>query len=103
MSTVTHNIWFCKCGLCNVCHPSGIYWNKDRYGVPHWYQRTRTPGSIKPFVHGSSHGGHQWTPDLDRVHPFLRQDKLLDLDIDNLTPIDALMKLHEIRKIVGGK
>lgn len=80
MSTVTHNIWFCKCGLCNVCHPSGIYWNKDRYGVPHWYQRTRTPGSIKPFVHGSSHGGHQWTPDLDRVHPFLRQNKVLDLD-----------------------
>ena len=27
---------------------------------------------------------------------------VLDLDIDNLTPIDALMKLHEIRKIVGG-
>ncbi len=31
------------------------------------------------------------------------RDKLLDLDIDNLTPLDALMKLHEIRKIVGGK
>tara|TARA_Y100000589_G_scaffold332078_1_gene389053 strand:+ start:3504 stop:6110 length:2607 start_codon:yes stop_codon:yes gene_type:complete len=30
------------------------------------------------------------------------RDRLLDLDIDNLTPIDALMKLHEIRKIVGG-
>ena len=50
MSTVTHNIWFCKCGLCNVCHPSGIYWNQDQYGVPHWYQRSRTPGSIKPFI-----------------------------------------------------
>jgi len=31
------------------------------------------------------------------------RDRLLDLDIDNLTPIDSLMKLHEIRKIVGGK
>ena len=31
------------------------------------------------------------------------RDKLLDLDIDNLTPIEALMKLHEIRKTVGGK
>ena len=31
------------------------------------------------------------------------RDRLLDLDIDNLTPIDALMKLHEIKKIVGGK
>ena len=30
------------------------------------------------------------------------RDRLLDLDIDNLTPIDALMKLHEIKKIVGG-
>jgi DNA mismatch repair protein MutS len=31
------------------------------------------------------------------------RDRLLDLDIDNLTPIDALIKLHEIRKVVGGK
>tara|TARA_B000000532_G_scaffold46645_1_gene35238 strand:+ start:2237 stop:4837 length:2601 start_codon:yes stop_codon:yes gene_type:complete len=30
------------------------------------------------------------------------RDKILDLDIDNLTPIEALMKLHEIRKTVGG-
>lgn len=78
MSTDTHNIRFCKCGLCNVCHPSGVYWNQYRCGVPHWYQITRTPGSIKPFVPGISHGGHNWTPDLDRVHSFLRQDKDLD-------------------------
>ena len=31
------------------------------------------------------------------------RDQLLDIDIDNLTPLDALMKLHEIRKVVGGK
>ena len=31
------------------------------------------------------------------------RDRLLDLDIDNLTPIEALNKLHEIRKVVGGK
>ena len=31
------------------------------------------------------------------------RDRLLDLDIDNLTPLDALLKLHEIRKVVGGK
>lgn len=71
MSTVTNNIWFCKCGVCNVCHPSGFDWNKDRYGHSYWYQRTLTLGSIKPFVLGSSHGGHQWTLDFDRVHPFL--------------------------------
>lgn len=74
MSTVNHNIWFCKCGLCNVCHPSGVSWSQERYGNPHWYQRDRTPGSIKPFVVGTSHGGHQWIPDLDRVHPFLQEN-----------------------------
>ena len=37
-------------------------------------------------------------PSLEEV-----RDRLLDLDIDNLTPIDSLTKLHEIRKIVGGK
>ncbi|PCJ80792.1 MAG: DNA mismatch repair protein MutS [Bacteroidetes bacterium] len=31
------------------------------------------------------------------------RDRLLDLDIDTLTPLDALLKLHEIRKVVGGK
>jgi len=31
------------------------------------------------------------------------RDKLLDIDIDNLTPLEALLKLHEIRKAVGGK
>jgi DNA mismatch repair protein MutS len=31
------------------------------------------------------------------------RDRLLDLDIDNLTPLNALLKLHEIRKVVGGK
>lgn len=31
------------------------------------------------------------------------RDRLLDLEIDTLTPLDALLKLHEIRKVVGGK
>ncbi|MDG2209885.1 MAG: DNA mismatch repair protein MutS, partial [Flavobacteriales bacterium] len=36
--------------------------------------------------------------------PVLEQvrEQILDLDIENLTPIDALMKLHEIKKSVGG-
>ncbi len=37
--------------------------------------------------------------------PVLRQvrDEILDLDINNLTPISALNKLHDIRKIISGK
>jgi DNA mismatch repair protein MutS len=31
------------------------------------------------------------------------REQLLDLDIDHLTPVDALMKLHQIRKSVTGK
>ncbi len=31
------------------------------------------------------------------------RDGLLDIDIDDLTPLDELKKLHEIRKVVGGK
>jgi DNA mismatch repair protein MutS len=31
------------------------------------------------------------------------RDKLLDIDIDSLTPIEALLKLNEIKKIVAKK
>jgi DNA mismatch repair protein MutS len=31
------------------------------------------------------------------------RDQVLGLDIDNLTPIEALMRLHEIRKVLSGK
>ena len=31
------------------------------------------------------------------------REEILSLDINNLTPVEALMKLNEIRKIVGGK
>lgn len=36
--------------------------------------------------------------------PVLEQvrEQILDLDIDNLTPVEALMKLNEIRKVVSG-
>ena len=37
--------------------------------------------------------------------PVLKQvrDEILGLDINNLTPVDALNKLNEIKKIVTGK
>ena len=31
------------------------------------------------------------------------RDKILDIDIDTLTPIEALLKLNEIKKIVKKK
>ncbi|MFT6717043.1 MAG: DNA mismatch repair protein MutS, partial [Saprospiraceae bacterium] len=31
------------------------------------------------------------------------KDEILELDVNQLTPIDALMKLNEIKKIIGGK
>jgi DNA mismatch repair protein MutS len=31
------------------------------------------------------------------------RDKLIDIDIDSLTPLEALVKLNEIKKLVGGK
>ena len=31
------------------------------------------------------------------------RDKLLDIDIDSLTPIEALLKLNEIKKLVAKK
>jgi DNA mismatch repair protein MutS len=37
----------------------------------------------------------------DPVLEDIKED-LLGLDIDRLTPVEALLKLHEIRKRVGG-
>ena len=37
----------------------------------------------------------------DPVLQDIKED-LLSLDIDRLTPVEALLKLHEIRKRVGG-
>ena len=37
----------------------------------------------------------------DPVLADIKED-LLGLDIDRLTPVEALLKLHEIRKRVGG-
>ena len=31
------------------------------------------------------------------------RDEILNLDINNLTPVEALNKLNDIKKIVGGK
>ena len=59
-------------------------------------------GAVKGSV--SAHEGLQLSffqlddPVLEQI-----RDELTRLDINNLTPIDALNKLHEIKKLVGGK
>ena len=37
--------------------------------------------------------------------PILEQikEEIISLDINTLTPVEALMKLNEIKKLVGGK
>jgi DNA mismatch repair protein MutS len=36
-------------------------------------------------------------PVLENIH-----DELISIDINTLTPVEALMKLHEIKKLTGG-
>jgi DNA mismatch repair protein MutS len=36
-------------------------------------------------------------PVLEQIH-----DELVTIDINTLTPVEALMKLHEIKKLTGG-
>jgi DNA mismatch repair protein MutS len=36
-------------------------------------------------------------PVLEQIH-----DELITIDINTLTPVEALMKLHEIKKLTGG-
>jgi DNA mismatch repair protein MutS len=36
-------------------------------------------------------------PVLEQIH-----DELISIDINTLTPVEALMKLHEIKKLTGG-
>jgi DNA mismatch repair protein MutS len=36
-------------------------------------------------------------PVLQNIH-----DELISIDINTLTPVEALMKLHEIKKLTGG-
>jgi hypothetical protein len=73
-STLKRNIWYCKCGLCNLCHGNGIYLNTENFNSKfgdHWYQRNGTKEEVNLMEPGQSHGGHGWIPDLERVHPFL--------------------------------
>jgi uncharacterized protein (DUF1810 family) len=80
-STKKKNIWFCKCGICNLCHHGGVYWNNDNYSVAHWYQRSRKVGELKPFLPGQAHGGRKLIPDIDHMHSFLRTDSPKNADI----------------------
>lgn len=67
-------------------------------------EKEQGQGSIgKPAIEGSQEGIQLSFFQLD--DPVLSQirDQILNLDVDNLTPIEALNKLNEIKKILKGK
>lgn len=69
-------------------------------------EETGQPGVTKPSaerINGSRNGVQLSFFQLD--DPVLCQvrDEILGLDINNLTPVEALNKLNDIKKIVGGK
>ena len=62
----------------------------------------KTEKSKKKETKKSPEGGYQLSfIQLDDPALLDIRDKLLDIDIDSLTPIEALLKLNEIKKIVG--
>ncbi len=64
-------------------------------------RNTDVNGQIKLHQHSESMQLNMFQLD----DPILRQvrDEILGIDIDNLTPLQALNKLNEIKRIVGGK
>ena len=64
----------------------------------------KTEKSKKKETKKSPEGGYQLSfIQLDDPALLDIRDKLLDIDIDSLTPIEALLKLNEIKKIVSKK
>ena len=64
------------------------------------------PGVTKPSaesINGSRSGVQLSFFQLDDPVLCRVRDEILDLDINNLTPVEALNKLNDIKKIVGGK
>ena len=64
------HVRYCKCGLCNHCHISGVlYTGYGNVKYPHWYKNSSEYGSPAHFGNGQSHGGHGWIPDnTNHVH-----------------------------------
>jgi DNA mismatch repair protein MutS len=72
-------------------------------------------GTAEP-EHAAAESGPKWEP-TPKVEPNMQmsffqlddpvleevREQILGLDIDHLTPVDALMTLHQIRKTVSGK
>ena len=67
--------------------------------------RNRQQGIAKPTAEIASARGGMQLSFFQLDDPVLCQvrDEILNLDVNNLTPLEALNKLNEIKKIVKGK
>ncbi len=64
-----------------------------------------TKGKVEKLVDEDLSGGGTQLSFFQLDDPVLEQvrDEILKADINNLTPVEALMKLHEIKKIITGR
>ena len=67
------------------------------------YNKKNISGKLKKKEEAAKpEGGYQLSfIQLDDPTLLEIRDKLLDIDIDSLTPLEALLKLNEIKKLVG--
>jgi DNA mismatch repair protein MutS len=67
--------------------------------------RQSAKGSGKKIGSGKQEAGGYQLSFIQLNDPLLEQirDEILKTDINTLTPVEALMKLNEIKKVLGGK
>ncbi|MBQ9473409.1 MAG: DNA mismatch repair protein MutS [Bacteroidales bacterium] len=82
-------------------HSSGVMENDDKNGAK---ETPKIEKLAREKVKNIPPEGYQLSfIQLDDPTLYEVRDKLLDIDINTLTPVEALMKLNEIKKIVGKK
>ena len=76
------NIWICKCGLCNFCHPNGIYPYYDAVRFPHKFLRKGVHQTLKPLTKLPQEVFNGWIPDIEREHSFtIKKTKINPTDL----------------------
>lgn len=84
-----------------------LYWQRTRGLCDSFitYQLTKQGIAGKPLAEVSENRGGMQLSFFQLDDPILCQirDEILNLDVNNLTPIEALNKLNDIKKIVRGK
>lgn len=94
-SSLKRNIWICKCGGCNLCHPNGIYRNYDDIRMPHKFLRKGVHDNLKPLVILPHPSVKKWIPDIERVHPFLLEEKKKKINRKELLAMNYLIQKQQ--------